>query len=281
MHKGFSAAEQQLYQNGAFVGQIDPFAEAARYFHPLHEEFISTILQQIQVPLLSKGYVAGRETSLQIAEGREPDIYVLRADFPDQRGLRWDYETAAAEVLAEVGVPVTADDALSAIHIRDAATGTLVTVLELVSPGNKTRDHEILAYRERRSRLLLEQGVNVVEVDATRSLKRLTANTVTQTVPYHVAIYLPGAGIRIIETDFGQALKRIALPLRADVVALELHIAYTRAYAQTVIAWHIQHEGGYSAATLPFPTTLNDEQIQGIMHKIEAWQSELKRLAEA
>jgi hypothetical protein len=278
MHKGFSADEQRLYQAGPFAGQIDPFAEAARYFHPLHEEMMSTILRQIQVPLMSKGYVAGRETSLQIAEGREPDIYVRRADLPGQQGLRWDYETAAAEVLADVGVQVETDDALSAIHIREATSGTLVTVMELVSPGNKIRDHEMLAYRERRSRLLVEQGVNVVEVDATRSIKRLTTNPVTKDAAYHVAIYLPGASVRVVEATVGEALKRIAIPLRADVVALELQDAYTQAYAQTVTAWHIQHEGGYSESNLPFPTTLSDEQRHRIMERVTAWQSELKRL---
>jgi hypothetical protein len=279
MHKGFSAAEQRLYQAGAFAGHTDPFAESVRYFHPLHEEMISTILRQIQIPLMSKGYVAGRETSLQIAEGREPDIYVRRDDLPGQQGLLWDYETAAAEVLAEVGTQVEIDDALSAIHIRDATTGTLVTVVELVSPGNKIRDHEMLAYRERRSRLLLEQSVNVVEVDATRSIKRLTANPVTNDAAYHVAIYLPGESVRIIDSAFGEALKRIALPLRADVIAVELHDAYTRAYAQIMTAWHIQHEGRYRLAELPFPTTLTDEQIRHILEKVAAWQGELKRLA--
>ncbi|MDQ7033848.1 MAG: DUF4058 family protein [Anaerolineae bacterium] len=164
MSKGFSSAEQKLYREGPFPNQMDSFAEKARFFHPLHGSMIDALLQQLQMPLMTKGYVAGRETSLQIAEGREPDIYVRREDIPSVNKTAWNYKLAAEEILAEAGVKVQDKIDLSAIHIRDAESGSLVTIIEIVSPGNKTRNYEILAYQERRSRLLLEQGVNIVEV---------------------------------------------------------------------------------------------------------------------
>lgn len=278
MTRGYSEVQQKLFQAGPFAGQIDPFAEAARYFHPIHGEMMSALLSQLQIPLMQRGYVAGRETSLQIAEGREPDIFVRLDGYPSQQRERWDYDTAAAEVLAEPGVVVDVEDDLGALHIREAESGTLVTVLEIVSPGNKTQDYEILAYRERRSRLLLEQGVNVVELDATRSLKRLTMNPVTQTTAYHVAIYLPGESVRIVEVAYQQTLKRIALPLRADVMAVELHEAYTQAYSRIVTAWHIEHEGRYTEADLPLPTTLTDEQRQAALESVERWRAALRRV---
>jgi hypothetical protein len=75
--------------------------------------------------------------------------------------------------------------------------------------------------------------------------------------------------------EFDKALKRIALPLRADVIAIELQAAYANAYAQTLTAWHIQHEGRYTESDLPFPSTLNDKQHPSITQKITAWQTEL------
>ncbi len=277
MPDSFSPQQQTLYRSGAFAGRVDPWAEAARYFRPIHAGMIGALLDMLQVPLMQRGYVAGRETSLQIAAGREPDIYVRREDRPVPHNPGWNYEVAAAEVLAEAGTLVAAADDLDALHIRDAQSGDLVTVVEIVSPGNKTRDHEISAYRERRSRLLLENHVNVVEVDPTRSVKRLTENRVTQQSAYHVAIFLPGDAVRVIEIAFEQALSRIALPLREDVVPVEVQQAYERAYQQTMTAWHIQHEDNYTPEHLPFPSTLTDSQRRTALEAVANWQ---KRVAE-
>jgi hypothetical protein len=279
MSQGFSAAEQTLYRNGPFHGKIDLWAENARYFRPIHASMMSAILNQIQVPLMEKGYVAGRETSLQIAEGREPDIYIHMRGDPTRQDSKWDYATAAEEVLAEPGVLVYVEGSLDALFIRDASS-KLVTVLEIVSPGNKTRDHEILAYRERRSRLLLEQDVNVVEIDPTRSIKRLTLNEATQAAPYHFAIFLPGNAVRIVELQLNNALKRLALPLRADVVPVDLQSAYTNAYMETMTAWHIQNEERYALAELPFSSTLTDAQKEAALQAIEKWQAQLEKLRE-
>jgi hypothetical protein len=280
MHKGFSEAEQQLYREGPFHNQIDPFAEMARYFHPLHGSMIDALLEQLQVPLMTKGYVAGRKTSLQIAEGREPDIYVRRADNPATNDSRWNYRLAAEEILAAPGIKVEDESTLDALHIRDAQSGNLVTVLEIVSPSNKTHDYEILAYRERRSRLLLEQGVNVVEVDLTRSVKRLTHNSVTTSCPYHVALHVPGDSVHVVEISYGEKLARIALPLRLDVIGVELHDAYALAYGRTMTAWQIRHEQHYTENDIPFPTTFSDKQIKAIMKNVSLWQAELQRLSE-
>lgn len=275
MSNGFSLEQQTLYSQGAFYGRIDPWAEQARYFRPIHAGMIGAILAQIRIPLMERGYVAGRETSLQIAEGREPDIYLRKTDMP-QQAMNWNYAEAAEEVLAEPGVLVYTEDTLDAIFIHDTE-GTLITVLEIVSPGNKTRDHEILAYHERRNRLLLEQGVNVVEIDPTRSIKRLTLNPATQASPYHVAIFLPGSAVRIIEIQFEDSLKRLALPLRADVIPLELQSVYTTAYTDATTAWHIQHEARYTLSELPFPSTLSDAQKESAMQAVQAWQKQLEQ----
>jgi hypothetical protein len=220
------------------------------------------------------GYVAGTETSLQIAEGREPDIFVLRGELPPRRP-HLDYELAAQEMLAEPGEPVQDFSDLDALHIRDAKTGDLVTVVELVSPGNKLSQHDIFAYQERRSRLFLEKGVNVVEVDATRSNKRLVNHVRTQQAPYHIAIFLPGDGLRIVSIPLENPLSRIALPLRGEVTAMELHTAYENAYRQLTTAWHIQHKNGYAESTLPFSSLLTDTQRQSALAAVKMWRENI------
>lgn len=265
----------QLYRDGPFAGRIDPWAEAARYFRPMHSGMINALLEILQVPLLERGYVAGRETSLQIAAGREPDVYVRTAQPAKSQATRWDYTLAASAVLADSGVMVDDLDDLDALVVRDVQTGDLVTVLEIISPGNKTREHLMADYRERRARLLLERGVNVVEVDATRSIKRLTDNSETTRYAYHVAIFLPGEPVRIVGIPFGEPLRRIALPLRADVVPVEAHQAYVRAYQAPLSAWHILHETDYSLAALPFKTTLDEAQQQAAQQAVQAWRDAL------
>ncbi len=42
-------------------------------------------------------------------------------------------------------------------------------------------------YIERRNRLIYGKGVNVVELDLTRSIKRLTQDILAETYAYHIA----------------------------------------------------------------------------------------------
>jgi hypothetical protein len=260
------------YKVGPFPDQIDPWVEAAHYFQPLHNEIISALLALLDAPLLAKGYVAGRETSLQIAEGREPDVFVYSRDLPPT--ARWDYALAAEEALAAPGVRVMDAADRDALHIRSQATGDLVAVLEVVSPGNKTRPQDILAYQERRTRLYLERGIHVVECDFTRSVRRLSQNSETAAYPYHCAVYLP-SDARVIGIGWGERLPRLALPLRGEVVAVELHEAYTRAYRVTNLAWHIQHDGRYTEADLPFPSLLTEDTRRTLLETVQHWQMAL------
>src|SRR5688572_21277940 len=62
-----SKAYNELLKIGAFPGQIDPWAEA-RFFHAIHGGMIGHLMEQIQGPLEEIGYIAGRETSLTIAD---------------------------------------------------------------------------------------------------------------------------------------------------------------------------------------------------------------------
>ena len=100
----FSREYADLLSNGPFPGRIDPWSETARYFHQIHSGMINHILEQLRIPLLRRGYVAGKEASLQIIDGQQPDIYVQRA-IPDiqDTSAAWDYVTAATEVVAEPG----------------------------------------------------------------------------------------------------------------------------------------------------------------------------------
>ena len=280
VRKGYSPEEQHLFQQGPFAGNVDLWAEDDHYFQTIHTEIISALMDMIQQPLFDMGYVPGREASLQITEGREPDIYVQTIN-QIKPLVDWNYDLAAVEVLAEPGMRVEDAELLSALHIRRAYDGDLVTVCEIVSPGNKRTSEQVRAYQERRSRLFLEKGVNVVEVDLTRSVKRLVNNGVTKVNPYHIAIFLPGDAVRIVEVKLNQLLPRLALPLRGEVIPIDLQQSYQRAYSRAATAWHIEHDGHYMEDYLPFASALSVEEREQAMAQVAVWQAALARLRKA
>jgi hypothetical protein len=159
-------------------------------------------------------------------------------------------------------------------------TGQLVTVIEIISPRNKTHRQDILRYKEQREHVFLKQMVNVVEIDATRSVKRLIVHELTRGYPYHTAIYLPGEMPRILENSFEDILKPFALPLGGEVLRVEPQQAYNRAYQRGVIAGLIMDEDRYTESELPFPSTLTDTQKETALQAIEAWQAQLEKLRE-
>lgn len=150
----YSEAYVRLLKQGPLAGQIDPWAEVGRYFHQIHSGMIDQILGQIRLPLLAMGYYAGRETSLQIAEYRQPDVYVRRKTEAPRQPTAWDYEQAAEVALAEPGILIEGiKGELDAIFIKKVGAGDLVTVVEIISPSNKSDNCLIDEHIARRERL--------------------------------------------------------------------------------------------------------------------------------
>jgi hypothetical protein len=155
-----------------------------------------------------------------------------------------------------------------------------VTVLEIVSPRNKAALGEILDYQERRGRLLARR-VNVVEIDLTRSVKRLVEDTIAATHAYHLAIHLPGQVGRFVGIEFEEAPGRLALPLREAVLPVEVGAAYAAAYQRAALAVQIRRENRYAVDGLPFPSLLSNAQQAATLQAVQDWLAELARLAGA
>lgn len=279
--KRYSPQYVEHLKRGPFPGRIDPWAEAGHYFQQIHSGLIDALIAQLDPQLVEMGYIVGKEASLQIAEGREPDIYIQRAMDAPALDIRWDYELAASEVLAEPGIVAEADVDLQAIHVKESGSGRLVTVVEIISPANKTRPEVIVDYRTRRERLVLEHKVNVMEIDLTRSVKRLVNHSEAASHAYHIAIHLAGLSFRIIGVAFEKSLPRVALPLRGEVVPLEVQSAYTFAYQLVTIAAQIQDDRLYAEDYLPFPSLLTDAQRHEIFQQIVQWQETLTQVRSA
>ncbi len=273
-----SQAYYDLLERGPFPDRIDPWAEHGRYFQQIHAEMISVLRRNLKIPLREMGYIIGRETSLQIAEGREPDAYIQRTMQGVGRPPAWNYEEIAAELLAEPGVLLENAVDIGALHIRDTTSGRLVTVIELISPGNKTTDTLIYDYQSRRERLIVEHGVHVLEVDATRSVKRLLYDGFVQHFPYHVVVFIAGESPRFMGVTLENPLPRIAIPLHQDAIAAEFGDVYHEAYTIASIAEYMLLEDHYTEQNLPFPSTLTNEQRKEALKSVSDWKHELDQL---
>ncbi len=274
----YSDAFVKHASTGPFPGRVDPWAEIGHYFHQIHGLMIDHLITQLHPELVKMGYIIGKEASLQIAEGREPDIFVQRAMNAPLPSQRWDYALAASEILAEAGEIFEMDVDMEAIHIKEHENGRLVTVVEIISPNNKTKPEGMNDYRARRERLVLERNVNIVEIDLTRSIKRLVNDSLAAAYAYHVAIYLPGASPHLVGINYGQPLKRIALPLRAEVAPIELQRAYDYAYQLVTIAAQIEQDNRYSEDELPFPSLLMEAQRHEALEAVQKWRETLNKL---
>ena len=272
-----SEAYHDLLERGAFPDQIDPWAEEPPYFQQLHSSMIQQIVNQIRRPLGDRGYFVAKETSLQILEGGEPHISIQRIKHTPP-AQEWDFEgIGTAALMAETGAEIAVTD-LERISIRQQASGDLVTVVEVVSPDNKRQDDMIAEYQARRRELVYSQLVNVVEIDVTRSVKRLFNHEDVSLYPYHIMIYLAGRNPRVVGCRLGERLKRFVLPLLREGIAVEPQLAYEKSSRETGIAQQIDIEGWYTLDNLKFPCLISAAERQMLMRSLDKWRAQLGTL---
>lgn len=267
---------------GPFGGRTDPWAEHAHYFSQLHSGIIANLLAQLWQPLLESGYHASKEASLQISELRKPDIAIrqLNSQPAAAPAMTLDYAAAANAILAEPGDVIDLDEPeYQAIYISERHSNRLVTVVEIISPRNKLNWQDIWRYQSGRADLFLSQGVNVVEVDLTRSVKRLLDHDLTHRAAYHMAVFLPDESPRVIRMEYGEPLKWCALPLRDKVIGINLQQAYEVAYREATIAPQLIDEERYTLEHLPFPTLLSDAQRAAALEAVRNWREALAKLS--
>jgi hypothetical protein len=147
---------------------VDPFLEGQRVWHDFHQTFVVT-WREILMRRLPTNYVARVEERVYLDRGidedggvqrRVPDVLV------DQRGRKGTSREPSGAVTIEPHVlkHIIGDPIREAyIEVVRRGDNSLVAVLELLSPANKTGEGrgEYLVKRDQ----LLHQRVHVVEVD--------------------------------------------------------------------------------------------------------------------
>lgn len=266
-----------LAMQGPFPSRIDPWAEKARYFHQVHVGMIGQFFVQLGDRLLERDYYASREVSLQIAEQGHPALPIYRKCSLDLTH-KLDYTAVATALHANPGVTLQWDrPEQDAMYIK-RNDGTLVTVVEVISPDFKADRHRVALYLQRRLELTHQRNVNVVELDLTRCHAHLLRDPLVESYPYHIAIYLPNTDVHFLGMSLDAPLENFALSLLDDGLLVDTHSAYSAAYQEVIAASQILFENNYAESKLPFPSLLSADERQTCLDAVAAWKAQLATL---
>lgn len=151
---------------------MNPYLEQEDVWHDFHERFIPRLAEAL-TPQVQPRYIVKLDQHAYIhelpAEDRRligrPDVYLAASGAAAQQSV------AAGEVLegpVQALLPVAVDtERQGYVQVRDRHSRELVTVLELLSPANKTPGPDREQYLAKR-REFLAGGVNLVEIDLLR-----------------------------------------------------------------------------------------------------------------
>ena len=220
---------------------IDPYLESPLYWQDFHERFLPYAAEVLQPQLLHR-YRAriGERVILEAVERTIiPDLTVV------QRPTSRDAELQTPDHPTDMALDVDAPTIFSAlpdefreafVEIIDRVGQRVITVIELLSPSNKTpgAGHEPYVHRQRE---VLRSGTNLVEIDL------LHGGAHTVAVPHaNLARHAPFHGLvsvwRAIQPQqyevyfvrLQEHLPRLRIPLLPEDhdVALDLPAIYTR-----------------------------------------------------
>ncbi len=229
---------------------MDPYLEAPDIWPGFHEAFLSYTRELLQ-PLLPARYYADLRTREEVGIAGLPADHVI---YPDVtiRETGSPSSTARTERRSQVVATATAPEHIviaeetlrvGFLEIREVGRGgRLVTLIELLSPSNKTAGPDREAY-ETKQREILGSNANWVEIDLLRSGKRVACHPSVHVhcrkKGYHYLVTVsrvtrrsPVLDLEIYGFTVRDPFPRISLPLRdpdPDVV-LDLGQVFRRAY---------------------------------------------------
>ena len=151
---------------------MNPYLEQAEYWSDFHNQLIAAIARSLIPSLVPKYrvvtdkwvYKVGGSTSVTL--GR-PDISVQQSREPKTTATTAVAVKAASVQPVKVSVPLREEVRQSYIEVKDVATKEVVTVIEVLSPANKSGDgrQKYLAKRQQ----VLESLTHLVEIDLLRA----------------------------------------------------------------------------------------------------------------
>ena len=154
---------------------MNPYLENPEFWSAVHNRLIVAIADDL-VDHLSEKYRVEIEKRTYFSKDEEsllvgiPDVAVVTGKATEPTTST---ATLALPVSPEkVTVPISEEVNERYLEIREAATGTVVTVLEILSPKNKRTGPGRVSYERKRNQVL-ESTTNLVEIDLLRGGKPL------------------------------------------------------------------------------------------------------------
>lgn len=223
---------------------MDPYLEGYLWVD-VHNALASKIRQQL-APKIQPDYTVRLEVYLVQDTAPESEIGIL---YPDVEVLRQKSVSSPMRLplpiesgnLLVTPAPLTlplmppVEVRITSVEIRDTASNTLVTSIEILSPVNK-REPGITPYRQKRQRLY-NANVHLIEIDLLRRGTRPFAHPRLPMMPYLVTLTRAQAQeVEVWPISLPDPLPIIPVPLRlpdADApldLAAALHDIYNEAF---------------------------------------------------
>jgi Protein of unknown function (DUF4058) len=222
---------------------IDPYLEGPLYWQDLHERFLPYAAETLQ-PQLPPRYRAriGERVILTVVERTIiPDLTVVQR--PSLRDTRGQTPGSAPGVVVEADAPMLfsafPDDLREAfVEIIDRIGQRVITVIELLSPTNKTPGAGREQYVQKQHEAL-QSSTNLVEIDLLHGGAHTVAVPRANLVRYEplhglVSVWraIQPLQYEVYFVRLQERLPRISIPLLPEDpdVALDLPAIFTRCY---------------------------------------------------
>lgn len=218
---------------------MDPFLERPEIWPDFHDRLITYICEALQ-PAIRPQYVALTQDRLFVVDTSRsirPDVSIIETG-PRQESSVATLTTVTADSATTV-VEIQQDEIRQPyIEIIDPSSGNqVVTVIEVLSPDNKTPGAGLRSYQAKQDELWAS-GVNLVEIDLLSTGKRIPRVDASLVDHELQRRYL--ASVSRVEPsrcefygiDLSQRLPKIAIPLKFEDrdVGLDLQAVFQRCY---------------------------------------------------
>jgi hypothetical protein len=250
---------------------MDPFIESQLW--PDFHTSLMPIVRELLMPVLLPSYVCQVERHVYVMTDEEeierhlvPDAYIAgdNAAFPS---------SGAGQIATPVPKLLTLPNPLelrqSYLTIRTIEGREVVTVIELLSPWNKSKSEGWSEYLTKR-REYFHASANVVEIDLLRGGERLPCREPLPEGDYFCYVSRPEQRPRVgvYSWSMRDRLPAIPIPLRStdDDVALDLQEAFNRLYDRAVYRSVINY---YKPVSPP----LTQAEQAWVTQRILAWRS--------
>src|ERR1043165_3706715 len=219
---------------------MDPYLESPDIWPDVHHALISEIRTALN-PKLRPHYVARVELRVYVTNPDDPGIEVIIPDVRIEKAAathsqKQKKSNGVATAIAEPeDIPGWIEEEIkeARLEIRHRESGTLVTIIEVVSPANKIQGANGRKSFQEKRREAIEAGVHWIEIDLLRLGVPTVAKSLIQTSDYRVLQYrAEPRRARYWRFNLRDPLPTISIPLRRPDpdVALDLSKVFQEAY---------------------------------------------------